>query len=67
MTRKEIPLCPICGSRDITSLSQTQNWAKQSGTLMGLYTCRKCGHQGLPLILDSEEDYAKYMKIKRRK
>lgn len=61
MTRDEILACPKCGSRDISGLKHLKHWLKRFAPVMGIYTCQACGYEGLPLLLDSEEDYKKFL------
>lgn len=62
----EVNACLKCGSRSISALKQFKDWAKRSGPVMGIYTCQDCGHEGHPLVLDSLEDYKKFMELKKK-
>ena len=59
---KEVMACPKCGSKDISAVKQGTAWLNEAGALMGIYTCQKCGYQGLPIILDSEKDHKNLLK-----
>ena len=63
--KKEVLACPKCGSRNISGLKHFDAWMKRSGAVMGVYTCQACGYRGLPILLDSEEDYKKFLNEKR--
>ena len=65
MAKKEVEICPNCGSYDITPLEPTTILAI-GGWLPVKYTCRDCGYRGLPLILDSIECYKRFLKEKRK-
>jgi len=56
---KDIVACPICGSQELSGLKHMENWMKK--TPMSSYTCQKCGNLVIPFILDSEEDYKKFL------
>jgi predicted RNA-binding Zn-ribbon protein involved in translation (DUF1610 family) len=66
MKKEEITACPKCGSKNISSLKHVKHWLKRSGAVMGVYSCQECGYEGLPLILDSEEDYKRFLSEKQR-
>ena len=59
---KEVMVCPKCGSRDVSAIKQSKPWLNEAGGLMGIYTCQKCGYEGIPLILESKKDQKLLMK-----
>jgi hypothetical protein len=60
MRARSITLCLRCGSPDVSGLSFDSAWKRQYLPLSGIYACQSCGYQGLPLIVDSEEDAKRY-------
>jgi hypothetical protein len=60
-----IPVCISCGSRNISGLKHIKHWLKRHGPVMGIYTCQDCGWEGLPMILNSEEDYIMYRDLRK--
>lgn len=66
MTEKRVITCPKCGSLDISSFKHQGYWLRKDGPIMGVYACQKCGHEGLPLELDSLKDHKKFLKLKQK-
>jgi len=59
---REVTACPRCGSLNISALKHTKYWLEKYGSMMGVYTCQECGYEGLPLMLDNDSEYRKYLK-----
>jgi DNA-directed RNA polymerase subunit M/transcription elongation factor TFIIS len=65
-SEKEIKACTRCGSRNISAFKHTKYWLEKDGPIMGIYTCQECGHEGLPIVFDSMENYGKFLKSKEK-
>jgi hypothetical protein len=63
---KSMLVCPQCGSYDISLLRGNPLWFYGWGCLSTTYFCENCGYKGLPLELDSAEDYEKFMELKKK-
>lgn len=61
--KDEIKACPKCGSMDISGLRHIRDWLKRSGPTMGIYTCQKCGYEGLPIVFDSEKEHKRFLDL----
>ncbi|OYT27142.1 MAG: hypothetical protein B6U97_02275 [Candidatus Altiarchaeales archaeon ex4484_96] len=59
----EVKACTRCGSRNLKIPSQMELEIRL--TLAGQYKCSDCGFIGFPIVFDSNEDYAKYVKLKK--
>ena len=66
MADEEIMVCPRCGSKKISGLKFDSAWKKEHLPISGIYQCLECSYQGLPLLLDSENDYKKLREVLRQ-
>ena len=67
---QEVRACMKCGSSDLNSnpggAYAAQTAYGMGGAMTGQALCNKCGHYGLPIIVDSEEARAAYEKSKKK-
>ncbi|MFC2162516.1 hypothetical protein ACFLRF_02450 [Candidatus Altiarchaeota archaeon] len=56
-----IPVCLRCGSTDINYSSTGQGFHQPGGDKSTRVHCRKCGWVGPLILLDSKEDYEKFL------
>jgi hypothetical protein len=63
---KSILVCPTCGSYDLSRLKGDRRYPWIRLGRRTKYVCQDCDYQGMPLELDSKEDYQKFMELKKK-
>ncbi len=60
--RSRIKACSICGSLEIGAPSLGEGGIPGSSEVAGIYHCKRCGNNMVPIVFDDEKAYRRFLK-----
>jgi len=66
MSEKQVRACANCGSADLNPFGETSSITSLYRPL-GKYECRECGHVGVPILFDSDEERVRFRKSRKER
>jgi hypothetical protein len=64
--RGRIKACSRCGSLEIGAPSFGEGGIPGSSEVAGVYRCKRCGKNTVPVVFDDEKVYRKFLKNMRK-